>query len=752
MSNYLKKQEIKDRFNRVKKLIESRNIKLSKQQKKVLLESIKLSTLVNEIKFDYEALDSRGKYVKGVVDIESQPAAINRLKDMGLFPTKVTQRPEPSGKKSGGGKPSSSSKSFRGRNIKSKGTTSPLLAKLKGLPGLLPGVGRSVSTGFTKSGKYGPEFINFSDITNRDYLKATASKTLGKGNTYESFITAVLRAFTKELGDDLDGLKNDLSNLEGKQRFEDFKKAFDDKDTGIANKIVKFIVFYEPETRPSNALRKKILAHLNKVNSGKKKEPSSSTPKPTSTPSTPADTTTPDSTTSTPDATTPASTTATTPASTSTTLPEPKITVSTKSSGPDVTEIVCEEETKNKEEEEDTQIYEDMLNFLQKYVPNQTNNLRSMLGGLVKFTDVDTAISSDKDLSNLGTVDPETGKTDSKQFNYIVELLNKEKFLSDFKNFSIQRSKIKDPATGEDAESYKTAGNCGCLFVKTDEGNFNYVLKDFETSTKISNGIDNVKKLQSSFTISKTESANILSEQVKSETNDYLDDLVDQIAFLYAHEPNNFDTVNATFGGSKVDDVKTLFKLIRLYIPKCEHYDTLKFVAKNHVTVLNESIQNKAKSLGLEITYPTALVVNKDKGIVEILKTRTSTDDLDKILGKLSFGIHILDDDKIDKDKNKTDALEYCLEKIKEIVKEVNPSIDINSYDDAINKVNSAKEFVDDPKQLKVYTRYLVDYENLRDGKYDKLNKFKITDPKLKSVFINNELKLDGVYPPFYIK
>ena len=42
-------------------------------------------------KFNYVAMDSRGKETKGTLDVANQNEAIGRLKEMGYFPTKVTQ-------------------------------------------------------------------------------------------------------------------------------------------------------------------------------------------------------------------------------------------------------------------------------------------------------------------------------------------------------------------------------------------------------------------------------------------------------------------------------------------------------------------------------------------------------------------------------------------------------------------------------------------------------------------------------------
>src|SRR5436309_11698219 len=42
-------------------------------------------------KFNYVAMDSRGKETKGTLEVASQNEAIGRLKEMGYFPTKVVE-------------------------------------------------------------------------------------------------------------------------------------------------------------------------------------------------------------------------------------------------------------------------------------------------------------------------------------------------------------------------------------------------------------------------------------------------------------------------------------------------------------------------------------------------------------------------------------------------------------------------------------------------------------------------------------
>ncbi len=67
-------------------------------------------------KFNYVAMDARGKETKGTLDVASQNEAISRLKDMGFFPTKVTEaaaedkKGAAKGKKGGKAKPAKSRK------------------------------------------------------------------------------------------------------------------------------------------------------------------------------------------------------------------------------------------------------------------------------------------------------------------------------------------------------------------------------------------------------------------------------------------------------------------------------------------------------------------------------------------------------------------------------------------------------------------------------------------------------------------
>ena len=42
-------------------------------------------------KYNYVALDARGNETKGNIETASQNEAISRVKEMGLFPTKITE-------------------------------------------------------------------------------------------------------------------------------------------------------------------------------------------------------------------------------------------------------------------------------------------------------------------------------------------------------------------------------------------------------------------------------------------------------------------------------------------------------------------------------------------------------------------------------------------------------------------------------------------------------------------------------------
>lgn len=92
-------------------------------------------------KFQYVAMDSRGKEQKGTLEVASQADAINRLKEMGYFPTKVIEAEKPKEKKDA---------------KKGSAPAGPGGAKKKGInlnikiPGLGSGVKTKVLTTFTR--------------------------------------------------------------------------------------------------------------------------------------------------------------------------------------------------------------------------------------------------------------------------------------------------------------------------------------------------------------------------------------------------------------------------------------------------------------------------------------------------------------------------------------------------------------------------------------------------------------------------
>lgn len=76
-------------------------------------------------KFNYVAMDSRGKETKGTLEVASQNEAISRLKEMGYFPTKVVEAEK--AEKKGGDKKAAkgAAKSSSGGKKKSKGFKIP---------------------------------------------------------------------------------------------------------------------------------------------------------------------------------------------------------------------------------------------------------------------------------------------------------------------------------------------------------------------------------------------------------------------------------------------------------------------------------------------------------------------------------------------------------------------------------------------------------------------------------------------------
>src|SRR5437016_1824039 len=94
-------------------------------------------------KFNYVAMDSRGKETKGTLDVGSQNEAISRLKEMGYFPTKVVEADKTRDKsdkksKAAGATDAKGKKKGRGMNLNIK------------IPGLSGRVKPKVLTTFTR--------------------------------------------------------------------------------------------------------------------------------------------------------------------------------------------------------------------------------------------------------------------------------------------------------------------------------------------------------------------------------------------------------------------------------------------------------------------------------------------------------------------------------------------------------------------------------------------------------------------------
>jgi type IV pilus assembly protein PilC len=93
-------------------------------------------------KFNYVAMDSRGKETKGTLDVANQNEAIGRLKEMGYFPTKVVEAEKP--KEKGGAKKAAAQSGSPGARGKKKMNLN------FAIPGLGGKVKPKVLTAFTR--------------------------------------------------------------------------------------------------------------------------------------------------------------------------------------------------------------------------------------------------------------------------------------------------------------------------------------------------------------------------------------------------------------------------------------------------------------------------------------------------------------------------------------------------------------------------------------------------------------------------
>jgi type IV pilus assembly protein PilC len=93
-------------------------------------------------KYDYVALDSRGAETKGSIEVASQNEAIGRVKEMGLFPTKIIEADKVQDKKVSG-------KKAKGRAPARGGKKGGININIR-IPGLGGGVKPKVLTTFTR--------------------------------------------------------------------------------------------------------------------------------------------------------------------------------------------------------------------------------------------------------------------------------------------------------------------------------------------------------------------------------------------------------------------------------------------------------------------------------------------------------------------------------------------------------------------------------------------------------------------------
>ena len=91
-------------------------------------------------KFSYVAMDNRGKETKGTIEVANQNEAIGRVKEMGLFPTKIVEveKTKEKGDKKSKAKPAAKGAAKKGISINIK------------IPGLGGGVKSKVLTTFTR--------------------------------------------------------------------------------------------------------------------------------------------------------------------------------------------------------------------------------------------------------------------------------------------------------------------------------------------------------------------------------------------------------------------------------------------------------------------------------------------------------------------------------------------------------------------------------------------------------------------------
>src|SRR6185369_7636793 len=94
-------------------------------------------------KYNYVAMDPHGKETKGTLEVASQNEAIGRVKEMGLFPTRIVEVDKSKEKDKGGDKKAKPA----AKGAKPKGKKGGINIKIPGLGG---GVKSKVLTTFTR--------------------------------------------------------------------------------------------------------------------------------------------------------------------------------------------------------------------------------------------------------------------------------------------------------------------------------------------------------------------------------------------------------------------------------------------------------------------------------------------------------------------------------------------------------------------------------------------------------------------------
>src|SRR6516162_4075467 len=95
-------------------------------------------------KYNYVAMDQHGKETKGTLEVASQNEAIGRVKEMGLFPTRIVEVDKSKEKEKSGDKKGKPAKGAKGKGKKGAGSIN-----IK-IPGLGGGVKAKVLTTFTR--------------------------------------------------------------------------------------------------------------------------------------------------------------------------------------------------------------------------------------------------------------------------------------------------------------------------------------------------------------------------------------------------------------------------------------------------------------------------------------------------------------------------------------------------------------------------------------------------------------------------